>query len=368
DWGLGAGGWEETVCGLFAAPASNPQSHKLTAEFQRYPSMFVRSFRILSVVVVMTLVSLATAAQDKAAGDKHDQDIGVRPIFVTSRVFQMKAKRGTYEAVNAQVFKMKTSSLAEYDKWVRAFGKTYPGFEVSLLRTEAKKVFRTSKPTTITLSKQPDGRALEVRMFGAQSPGDGTAPGTSLIPEVALHFAGSRTQKPITYAIQPMEVESGQTYFFASTDLKLGSTEYVSFVRPNAPPEKFDGNDIYLIFAFSVDLDTTTQPARYYDERQSYELQEKATKKPRPDVPAALREAGMGGAVRVQIEIAPDGKVTRADVHASNFPEMNVEAMTAARLWEFPVELFAQDKKTITGFLTFNFPTQAPAKKSSDTK
>ncbi len=327
--------------------------------------MFYCFIRNLSLLLLTTLMSLAALAQDKAAGDKHDQDISLRPIFVTTRIYQMKAKRGSYEAVNGQVFKMKTASLAEHDKWVRAFAKTYPGLEVSLLRTEAKKVFRTSKPTTITLSKQPDGRALEVQLFGAQSPGDGATPGTSLIPEVALHFAGSRTRKPITFAIQPMEVESGLTYFFTPSTMKLSSTDYVNFVRPNAPPEKFDGNELYLIFAFSVDLDTTTQPARYYDERQSYELQEKATKKPEPDVPAALREAGMSGAVRVQIEIAPDGKVTQANVYASNFPEMNVEAMTAARQWEFPVELFAQNKNPITCFLTFNFPAQAPAKKAS---
>lgn len=327
--------------------------------------MFYCSLRILTVAILTTLVALAAFAQDKAAGDKHDQDVSARPIFVTTRVFQMKAKRGGQEEVNGQIFKMKTASLAEHDNWIRAFGKTYPGLEVSLLRTEAKKVFRTSKPATITLVKQANGRAFEVQLFGAQSPGDGTTPGTSLIPEVALHFGNDRSQKPITFAIQPVEVESGQTYFFAPPNLKLTSTDYVNFVRPNAPIGQFNDNDIHLIFAFSVDLDTTTQPARYYDERQSYELQEKATRKPQPGVPVALREAGMSGAVRVQIEITPDGKVNRANVHASNFPEMNVEAMTAARQWEFPVELFARNKNPITCFLTFNFPAQAPAKKPS---
>src|SRR5262245_13322944 len=275
----------------------------------------------------------------------HSTDcIPLKPIYVTARIFQAKAKRGSYDDLSNQVFKMKTASLAEHDKWIKAFGKTYPGLEVSLLRTEEKRVFRTSKPTTLSLAKQPDGRAIEVQLLGAQSPGDGTTPGTSLVPEVMLHFGNNLASKPITYAIQPMEVESGMTYYFASTNMKLTSTDDVQYVRPNALPEKFDGNDFYLIFGFAVDLEKPAQPVRYYDERQSYELQEKAAKKVQPEVPAAFRDAGMGGAVRVRIEISPDGKVTAANVHGSTFPEMNLDAVTAARQWEFPVELFAQDK------------------------
>jgi TonB family protein len=94
-------------------------------------------------------------------------------------------------------------------------------------------------------------------------------------------------------------------------------------------------------------------------------LQEKALKKPLPEVPAALRDAGLGGAVRVQIEIGPSGKVNAANVYSSNFPEMNLEAMAVARQWEFPAELFEQDKNPITSFLTFTFAAQPPVKKSS---
>src|SRR5262249_18632501 len=232
---------------------------------------------------------------------------------------------------SSQVFKMKTTKLTEYENWMNAFKKTYPEFNVALLKTDSRRVFRTAKPNVISLGKQPDGRDIEIILYGAQSPGDGTTPGTTIIPEISLHFGNDRIYKPLTYAIQHLEVEGGTTYFFTSPSLKMSSADYVKFVRPNAPAGQFDGNDIYLVFAFSIDLDKTTQPARYRDERQAAELQQQASKKVQPDAPAALREAGMGGYVRVNIEISPEGKVTSVNVHNSTFPEMNSEVIAAAR-------------------------------------
>jgi hypothetical protein len=201
--------------------------------------MSFRRFRLQILIFLSFLLTPAVFAQDNQSAD----DIRLKPIYVTTRIFQMKAKRGSYEGLSNQVFKMKTSRLAEHDKWIKAFGKTYPGFEVSLLRTEARRVFRTSKPTVLSLIKQPDGRALEIQLFGAQSPGDGTNPGTMLIPEIDLHFGNDMVKKPVTYGIQPLEIETGMSYFFAASNMKLGSADYAKFVRPNAPVEKFDGNE-----------------------------------------------------------------------------------------------------------------------------
>jgi len=321
-----------------------------------------RAFGILPACLFVAALALTAAAQALP------EDFSIRPIFVTMRVFQMKAKRDSYPELNDQVFRMSTASLAEYDQWLKAFGKSYPGFEIELLRTEARKVFRTSKPTVISLVKQADGRDIEIQMFGAQSVGDGTTPGTTLVPEIALHFGNDRINKPLAFAVQPLEVESGKTYFFAVKSLKLRSSDYVKFVRPNAPPEPFDGNDLFLIFAFSVDLDKTVTPPRYYDERQSLEFQNQAAKKVIPEVPASLRVAGLGGNVRVRVEISPEGRITGTNVHYSGFPEMNRQVIEAAQQWEFPKSLFESDKTPITCFLTFSFPAQAPAPKVNPAK
>jgi TonB family protein len=323
---------------------------------------------------VLFCVACATAATSFAQTAQEHQDemtaLQVKPIYVTARVFQLKAKRGAYGEVNSQVFKMKTEKLTNYEQWMTALKKTYPEFEAALLRTEAKRVFRTAKPSVISLGKQPDGRDIEIMMYGAQSVGDGTTPGTSLIPEISLHFGNDMIVKPVTYVIQQLEVETGGTYFFAASNMKMSSSDYVKFVRPNAPAAQFDGSEIFLVFAFSVDLEKPAQAPRAYDERQSVELQNGAAKKVNPEAPSALREAGFGGVVRVNVEISPAGKVTTANVQTSTFPEMNGEAITAARQWEFPASLFTENKNPINGYLTFSFPgapaaPKAPAQSSA---
>lgn len=317
-----------------------------------------RPLGIFLAVLLTTLIASTALAQQQAIPD----DFSIRPIYVTTRIFQLKAKRDGYPELSGQVFRMSTAGLVEYEQWLKAMSKAYPGFECELLRTDSRKVFRTSKATTISLVKQADGRDIEVQLFGAQSIGDGTTPGTTLIPEVALHFGNDLVNKPISYSVQSLEVESGKTYFFAVPNMKLRSTDYVKFVRPNAQAETYDGYDVFLVFSFSVDLDKTTVPARYFDERQSLEFQNQAAKKPVPEVPANWREAGLGGNVRVRVEISPEGKVTSTNVHYSGFPEMNRQAIEAARQWEFPQALFESDKTPITCFLTFNFPAQAVPK------
>lgn len=335
--------------------------------FNPHTSSRARSLsRALFTLIICAAFAPAPASVAQTKQDNQDlSELQARPIYVTTRVFQIKAKRGGYEDLSNQVFKMKTSKLTEHEDWMNAFKKTYPGFDAALLRAESKRMFRTAKPTIVSLGKQSDGRNIEIALYGAQSVGDGTTPGTSLIPEISLRFENDRVQKPVTYAIQHLEVESGSTYFFAAVNLKLGSTDYAKFVRSNAPSGLYDGADIYLVFAFSVDLDKTTKPARFMDEQQSLELQQQAAKKVQPEIPAALREAGIRGYVRANVVISPEGKVTSANINYSTFPEMNGEVIAAARQWEFPATLFAEDKNPITGFLTFNFSATAPAPKAA---
>src|SRR5262245_25280133 len=125
-------------------------------------------------------------------GSQELHELQVRPIYVTARVFQIKAKQGAYEDINGQVFKMKTARLTEYENWLNAFKKTYPGFEAALLRTDSKRVFRTARPTIISLGKRPDGRDIEITIKAAQSFGDGTTKGSCLTPNIQRNFGKDR--------------------------------------------------------------------------------------------------------------------------------------------------------------------------------
>lgn len=332
--------------------------------FNSHPSSTLRAFFAL-LICVCVIAPLAFAQENRDKESRDLSELAIKPIYVTARIFQMKAKRGSYQDLSDQVFKMKTASLSDHEKWLNAFKKTYPGFDIALLITEPTRVYRTSKPAVVSLGKRPDSRDIEIIIYGAQSIGDGVTPGTNLISEIGLHFGNDRVYKPVTFAIQPIEVESGNTYFFTAPHLKLGPADYIELVRPNAPTGPFDGDDIFLIFALSVDLDKTTKPARYFDERESVGLQRQATKTAQPEVTATLREAGLGGFIRVRVEISPEGKVTGASIHHSTFPEMNDATLAAARQWEFPPTLFAENKNPITGFLTFSFAAQTPTPKAA---
>lgn len=319
----------------------------------------------ISSLISLGSILIFTAAIAAGQGSQTSEEISRKPIYITARIFQLKTKRGSAGELTDQVFKMRTASLSEDEKWISALKKSYPNLEIALLRTESRRIFRTSKPGIISLVRQPDGRDIQVTLNGAQSPGDGVTPGTSLISEIGLHFGNDLAKPPVTFAIQPMEVENGMSYFFAAANLKMNAADYVKFIRPSVPVEVFDGQGFFLVFAFSVDLDQNPQSPRFLDERQSVQLQDSATKKAQPEIAAGVREAGLGGFIRVRLDISA-GKVTNAGIHFSSFPEINNEALAAARQWEFPDNLFAEDKRPVTGFLTFSFPAKgsAPAPKS----
>jgi TonB family protein len=296
----------------------------------------------------------------QSTGTESLTDFGNRPIFINLSVFQLEVDAAADPDLTDQVFRMKTSSLQDYDKWMRTFGKTYPGHKVSLLKQESRRVFRTAKPALVSISKQVDGRSIILEINGAQSPGDGVNPGTSLVAILNLQFGSDQSIKPISYSITPLEVDHGMTYFYMVKSLRMASADYARFLRPNEASEAFASKNYYLIFGISVDIDQTTVPPRYYDERQSAKLQEDATKKVPLTLPDGVQKLGLSGLIRLKVDIGNDGKVSRANVAYSTLPEANQEAIAAARQWEFPTSLFATDQNPITGFISFTVPPRKP--------
>lgn len=319
---------------------------------------------LVSLVLIILFAWGTVAAQTDEQVRQQRIEIGLKPIYLTLKMFQLKAPAGAAEGPTDQVFRIKTSSVDSYDKWMRSLAKTYSGFEVSVLRTDPRKVFRTAKPTTFVLGRAQDGRELELMVNGAQSYGDGVTPGTSLVPELVTSFSKGAGGKPVTVSLQPLEAESGYTYFYAVNTLKFNNVDYTKFFRSGEDPKSFEGYYYYIVLGYSVELENNPQPARYFDERRSVaEIEEKATRKVQIEMPAAIRDAGINGFIRVRVEINPEGKVTNADIQSSSVPEINDRALAAALQWEFPQSLFAEDKAPLTGFITFRIVNRPPAGK-----
>lgn len=309
------------------------------------------------------LLPLVAFGQEKPAPNPMPDPLA--PIYVTTRIFQLSAKKGSYQEVSDQVFRLKTSGLPDENKWLAAFQKTYPGLTPALLQTSNLRVFRTSKPGLINFGQQ-GGRSLQIQLFAAHSPGDGTTPGTMLVPEVGMHSVNS--SMPLSLSMQPLEIETGMTYYFAAPRLKLSAQDYSDFIRKGTPATTFADDDHFIVFAFSTDLTRPAQTVRQFNEQQSAALLTEAKKKVQPELTDAVKKAGLSGRVQVRVEIAADGKVLRALTHSSTLPEMNSIAIAAARQWEFSAALFADNKDPISGLLTFDFaaePKPAEPKQSS---
>jgi TonB family protein len=298
------------------------------------------SFSLLLPLLFTGLLG-AAEAQDLA-------ELSIKPIYVTTRIFQLRAQKGRYEAPTDQLFRYATAKLADEERWQTSFQKLYPGFEAALLQTVERRIFRVAKPATVKVG-QDGTKELVILLSGANSPGDGLRPGTSVVPEIELRFF-SPGSKPLSYTIQPLEVETGMTYFFLLPTFKLTARDYTQFVRPGAPEQPFANDDFYLLFAFSVELDKRAPAPRPLEEQQ---LQAAAQKKVQPELPAALRQSGLGGKVQVRVEIAPDGKVAKALTLNSSLPEMNRAVIAAVRQWEFALTLFKESKEPIGSTLTF---------------
>lgn len=338
-----------------------------TTSTDRHPKRHTERGPLMKIALTLLIVLFPILAAGPILGQAPQStatesltDFGNRPIFLNLSVFQLEVDATADPDLTDQVFRMRTSSLQDYDRWMRTFGKTYPGHKVSLLKQESRRVFRTAKPALVSISKQVDGRSIILEINGAQSPGDGVKPGTSLVALLNLQFGSDQSIKPISYSITPIEVDHGMTYFYLVKSLRMASADYARFLRPNEVAESFSTKNYYLIFGISVELDQTTTPPRYYDERQSTRLQEDATKKVALTLPEPLQKLGLSGLVRLKVDIGTDGKVSRANIAYSTLPEANLEAIAAARQWEFPTSLFATDQNPITGFITFTIPAKKP--------
>jgi TonB family protein len=281
------------------------------------------------------------------------------PFKADTRIYQARADIGAYTPMSDQVFKLTTANLDEEEKWLNAFGKVYPGFQFGLIQSAPLRVPRSSKPTRLVLGKAMN-RTVEVAAYGAFNEGDGKVAGTTAVVEVNLDFG---RPEQLSLGIQTFALEEGKTYFFAVPHLRFGPAEYAQFLRPGFPAERFSGKDTFIIVAMSIQLNPAPATGvRTLLDTAAETFQTSATKRVQPEMPHSLTAAGLGGRVRVYVEVGPDGRVKHAMIVSSAFPEINREVLEAARKWEFPLSEFSTDQRPVGSVLVFDFPVAPPTR------
>ena len=326
-------------------------------------SGFSRSLIICMAACILIAVTGPAARAQNAQTQRAHEDLGIKPIHVTMKLFQVRVPNGKTEPPTDQTFKVRTGQIVDHDKWISTLKKSYPVGDIAILRTEFRRVFRTSKPTTISLARSQDGSSFDLSLNGAQSYGDGTTPGTSLIPELNANLPKKSGNKPTAVSIQSIEVDSGYSYYYVISNFKLPPADYAKYFRLGENPQPFERYDYYIGLAFSVELEKDPQSKRYFDERASAGLEEKATRRVQLETPQGIKDLKLNGFIRVKVEISAEGKVVRTDIQSSSIPEVNDLALAAARQWEFPQSLFSEDKTPITGFVTFRISDKPEAGK-----
>lgn len=301
---------------------------------------FLSALSICSLICLLSMwASIPAAAQT--------EEEQFTPTYVTARIFQARAPKSRKADISDQLFQLKNQESDE--KWISQIQKAYPNFEISILQTHQLRVFKSPKPGVIYLGKR-GAPHVEVQIFGAFGEGEEGKVGTTIITSVEYHNPNTRT--PMAMAYQGTPVTVGKTYFFTHRSLNLKKADYVEYLRPGSNPATFENDDIYLIVALSVEADKHA-PATF-DAKSSAELQESATKKIEPQWPEELKKSGLSGKVQVRVELNDQGKVTQASIFSSTLPEANVQALAAARQWEFPTATLTGKATPATAILTFN--------------
>ena len=275
-------------------------------------------------------------------------------VYLTTRLFLATGKG----EISDQLFRLRTAAQTDDEKFTGNLKKAYPGYEISLLQTHYLRSFRTPKPAIITLG-DPLQKHLELHFLTAYSVGDGTTPGTSLIIDVN-QYAGNKASNPIptSFGNQGFEAEAGMTYFFLKNEMKMNQDTYTNYLRGSNFALSFSASDRYLILAVAVEPDKPV--GLTFDASKSADLQASATKKVEPAWVEDIQQKKITGKIQVRIEIEANGKVTKTNILGSTLPEGNMQALAAARQWEFPASALAEQKEPISALLIFSVAPPSP--------
>ncbi len=313
--------------------------------------MFTRHlpFRLLILLAFCLLGSTFVGAQDDGELPK--------PDFLTVRLFEARAPQNA--TLSEQLFRMKTASQTDDEKWRANIQKAYPEAEIQLLQTQHFRAFKSPKPSIVVIgdSDQPH---QELHLFTALGFGEGDKIVTMTLAEVN-YYLGPKKQSSVPNAVANQSFEStpGMTYFFTREEMKLQPQNYSRLLRGRNYDKSFEAKSYYLIVSISYDTEPQTGTAFEIDKASA--LQAKAAKKAEPQWPAEIKQKSLGGKVQVKALLSEEGKVASATIWKSTLPEGNQAVLNAVQQWEFPVSELVGMKPPAIALLSFSVPVPPTA-------
>ncbi|MBS1808888.1 MAG: energy transducer TonB [Acidobacteria bacterium] len=295
-----------------------------------------------------------------AAAPAWAQEEDLKPTYVTARLFVVRTQRNQ-EPLTNQLFRLRTAAQTDDEKWLSNMQKAYPAASgVALLRTQQLRLFMIPKPGILMVG-DPMRPHLEFQFLIAQGLRDDDSINTTAIID-ANFYGGPKAAHPVpmSMANNGFEIAPGMSYFFTTDGLRLKHDVYTVYFRDRSFAPILEQYDHYLVLSLTVDADKPS--AWSFDATKSAELQSKASKKVEPVWSDEVKNNKFFGKVQVRVEIGADGKVANANIWESSLPEGNLQALAAARQWEFPTTELAGINSPASALLTFAIAPPPPPK------
>lgn len=288
------------------------------------------------------------------------QDEELKPTYVTARLFVARVPRNQVTLTD-QLFRLRSATQADDEKWLSNLKKAYPNaIDFALLRTQQLRLFMTPKPGILMVG-DPGQPHIEFQFLLAQGLRQDDSINTTAITEVNF-YSGPKSAHPVPMAManNGFEVDSGMTYLFTTDGLRIRHDLYTVYFRERSYAPILEQYDHYLIVSLSVEPDK--HPAWTIDPAKAAEFQNKASKKVDAQWSDDVTKNRYFGKVQVRVEVGADGKVANANVWQSSMPEGNLQALAAARQWEFPASELTGINPPASALLTFAIAPPPPPK------
>src|SRR5678816_162647 len=85
--------------------------------------------------IVLVLLAFVFSYPRASAHETYQNDPYNIPFMVTTRVYEMRAKPGSYKEVTDQLFKLRSTNFIDEEKIISNFAKVFPGFDFALLKS-----------------------------------------------------------------------------------------------------------------------------------------------------------------------------------------------------------------------------------------
>jgi hypothetical protein len=247
-------------------------------------------------------------------------------LVVDLRIFEARSTAPDFGVMEKLSFFVETDGTGISDaQWLATLARQIPDAFLATLATETVSV--DGSIARFTLQKR--SRSLELSFDLSNFLERGTYNGTA---GVRL----SRGDETARSFEKPVELRTGQTYVFASRDLELSASEYVSHFRDfESTEERGQLYETLRQFSFFLVVAVTPRMAEESAEARSQPVQASVAPEEMPVIESPFG-IPLTGEIELELALDDGGSPKEAHIVRSSLPEVNSRVLGAAAAFHLP--------------------------------